>query len=170
MKEFWTHRVRILGKRLPHLCKAFLGLLSWGNPPKPWGLRAPWEPAKSEGETVTWGWEFDWPQTDILGGSGLRKSCNPGLLRCLLTKMRAGADYHSEWQEAPHVLCKFHGGYHRPEPLFVGGGCAWSVRLGEGCILTCPRKEDPIVLSLHRWAQRRKEEGRPEEKRVRSSA
>lgn len=42
--------------------------------------------------------------------------------------------------------------------------------LGEGCILTCPRKEDPIVLSLHRWAQRRKEEGRPEEKRVRSSA
>lgn len=76
--------------------------------------------------------EFDWPQTDILGGSGLRKSCNPGLTECLLKKMRAGADYHSEWQEAPHVLCEFHGGYHRPEPLFVGGGCAWCVCAGGG--------------------------------------
>lgn len=34
----------------------------------------------------------------------------------------------------------------------------------------CLRKEDPIVQSLHRWAPKRKEEGRQEEKKVVFSA
>lgn len=77
--------------------------------------------------------------------------------------------YHSERKEAPHVLCEHQGGCHRSEPCFVGGGvCAWCalVCCGEGRILTCLLKEDPIVQSLHRWVPRRKEEGRREERKV----
>lgn len=56
--------------------------------------------------------------------------------------------------------------------LLEGGGCAWCAHVcrGEGRILTCLRKEDPIVQSLHRWAPKRKEEGRQEEKKVVISA
>lgn len=86
--------------------------------------------------------------------------------------MRAGAYYRSEWKEAPHGLCELHGGYRRSEPRFVGGDRAWCAHVcrGEGCILTCLLKEDPIVQSLHRWAPRRKEEVRREEKKVVISA
>lgn len=74
--------------------------------------------------------------------------------------MRAGADYRSEWQEAQRVLCEFHGGYHRPEPRFADGGCAWCVLRVGGWVHTYMSAQGRSYCSVPPSLGTEKERGR----------